>query len=143
KAHAFMLDKVTPTSGARSVANLKLIVERREAMRQNPEPVGGEEAAKAAEAALVEYGLDAAWFAEIAEQVRIASELPADEEGHEGSADLDADTIQRAKIAHYFWHKGWANIARTTITRRDWLIQLGLASRRSSNPSPSPQPVLT
>jgi hypothetical protein len=53
-------------------------------------------------------------------------------------------------LALYRWYRDWSETARAVITRRDWLIRLGLANRRSSKandqepqspPQPAPAPV--
>jgi len=36
------------------------------------------------------------------------------------------------------WYEEWSEIARATVTRRDYLIRLGLAKRKSNNEQPAP-----
>jgi hypothetical protein len=59
--------------------------------------------------------------------------------------DTTADALLPDLIALYRWYRDWAETARMVITRRDYLIRLGMASRRhpkteDDDPEPAPAP---
>jgi hypothetical protein len=47
--------------------------------------------------------------------------------------------VRQALVEQRQWFEEWADVARSVIKRRDQLIRLGLASRRSS-PAPVDEP---
>jgi hypothetical protein len=56
----------------------------------------------------------------------------------------DADAHTQALTALYQWYAEWAQIAKVVITRRDWLILMGLATRKvRTQPAPAPTPAPT
>jgi hypothetical protein len=43
-----------------------------------------------------------------------------------------ATELREARIAVWRWYAEWSDIAKAVIKRRDWLIQLGLAQRKTT-----------
>ncbi|MEO1270483.1 MAG: hypothetical protein AAFX99_20540 [Myxococcota bacterium] len=131
EVYAFMSASLEPGEGLQAVANLQLIATRLRALKDDPAPVGGTDVLKAATQALAEYGLDQARIDALEALAQQASGVP--EQAAPGiQGVLSKEEIEQARIALYYWHKGWARIARSIITRRDWLIRLGLATRRKT-----------
>jgi len=52
------------------------------------------------------------------------------------AVNLDMAQLHQQLVELHRWYWNWSNVARTCITRRDWLIPLGLASRRAIGPRP-------
>jgi hypothetical protein len=53
------------------------------------------------------------------------------------SAEAEQREAEHQATARAFsvWLTEWREIARAVVTRRDWLIRLGLASRRKAKPA--------
>ena len=69
-------------------------------------------------------------------------ELPATGESAEAEAPVADETTEAPDPLHeallelHGWYQEWAETARAEITRRDYLIRLGLAQRRTKTPKP-------
>jgi hypothetical protein len=106
-----------PQKGAASVISVQTFLDRIDALE------GAGEAA--AVAALAKVGLDAAERARVrALLVTAKSVTPVENDGGE-EVDFEARLVDLWR-----WYRKWSALARTAITRRDHLIQLGLTNRR-------------
>lgn len=71
-----------------------------------------------------------------AERARLAGLVKTAEQGAKPRPPVaadpsDEDANTNALVELYEWYKDWSTVARTSIKRRDYLIRLGLASRRA------------
>ena len=132
-ARAAVLAGITPVSGPAAVINVSKILTRLDALSTT-------EAGRAALATLAKRGLDeaerkrVAALVEIAKAGNVATEDAADDKALEAAAEAaakEAADHERALIELRNWFEEWAEIARLNIQRRDYLIRLGLAERRS------------
>lgn len=89
-------------------------------------------------AALARHGLDEALVARVEALVKEATALGEstptieDAEREEEAREVRRDKARRAV---YAWIRKWSRIAPRVVTRRDWLITLGLAERRKKEKS--------
>lgn len=115
-----VMNGIEPISGPAAVLNVDAILKR-------VDSVGGVKNAAAALAVLAKRGFDEAERRRLAALVKIAKtggEIP-------DTAASD-DAYEQALLALREWYDEWSEIARLTVKRRDYLIRLGLAERRSS-----------
>jgi hypothetical protein len=128
-----VLAGLAPAERALAVANVKHILDRVAALEASADG-----ADQSAVARLAKVKLDGA------ERARLAA-LVAQAESFEGrsAAPLDAEEIrwtrlEPAYVALYAWFNEWSRAAARAITRRDWLLTLGLAKRRTTRAAAEP-----
>jgi hypothetical protein len=127
--YAILAEGLQPDEGVKAVTNLRLLTSRVSELKADPGAVeGGAGAVQAALEAMASFGLTQARLDELEALATRAGELPEVEVG--ALPTLSAAEVDAARVALYQWHRGWARIARSVVTRRDWLIRLGLARRR-------------
>ncbi|MBN8609606.1 MAG: hypothetical protein J0L92_03425 [Deltaproteobacteria bacterium] len=117
---AHVMTGIEPIAGPGAVLNVDTILKR-------VDTVGGVKNASAALAVLAKRGFDEAERKRLAALVKIAKtggEVP--------DTKTSDDAYEQALLALREWYDEWSEIARLTIKRRDYLIRLGLAERRSS-----------
>lgn len=122
EARAAVLAGIAPVAGQAAVVNVATILDRLAELQKT-------DAGVAALATLAKRGLDEA------ERKRLAALVKTAKSGHMGTpvADVESDdaAYEQALLALREWFEEWSEIARLTIKRRDHLIRLGLAERRS------------
>ena len=122
-ARAAVLKGIEPVAGPAAVLNVAKLLERLNALEKTKE-------GQAALATLAERGIDAAERGRMAALVKIAKRgtqpQPVDE-----SDESKQEAYMQTLVELRDWYTEWAEVARINITRRDYLIALGLAERRS------------
>jgi hypothetical protein len=123
-----VLEGITPVAGIGAVLNVEKILTRLTAAE-------GTERGRAALARLTRSGLGAEKRAELAALVATAK----------GSAAFDAaivtdEAYERDLLALRDWYYEWSEIARQVVNRREHLIRMGLAERRSTTTDEMPIP---
>lgn len=126
EARERVLHDIVPKSGAGSVLNVQTLLERIEALRGTP---GGD----AALATLAARGVDEKTRQELAEAVRVVQGGGVEADPLKSTKPDDEAVHEQALLALREWFVEWSEIARLCIERRDALIRLGLAERRSAD----------
>jgi hypothetical protein len=127
---AFVLAGLAPSTGMQAVSNVKILLDRLDALESGEDRKATRAADQAAIAKLAERGLHAEERARLRGLVNTATAL--------GKIDADAPKDTAAREAEYLealkalrvWYVEWADVARVAIKRRDRLIRLGLAKRK-------------
>ncbi|MFT3773937.1 MAG: hypothetical protein QM820_51870 [Minicystis sp.] len=129
---AFVLDGIGPSVGTAAVLGVKTLLQRLDALEKSPARKATRKADHAALARLAKSGLDAKERARLADLVKTAesvSDAPGadDEKAREerDEAHVQALTALRA------WYEEWSELARIAVKRRDYLIRMGLATRKA------------
>lgn len=127
---------LSPAAGAGAVLAVSTFLDRLDALESSPDREATREADHAAVALLAERGITSAERQRLRELVAAAQTVPnvpsPDELARAEAAAAAAEEEQLRQLRQlYLWHREWSTIAREAISRRDYLIQLGLASRRS------------
>jgi hypothetical protein len=134
---AFVLQGIRPATGAAAILGVERLLDRLDALEANNEREGSRKEDRAALDLLAKRGIDAKERARLRALVDKAQHVgdvpPPDPE------DLEVAERKRTDVATrlYAWHREWSEIARVAIRRRDQLIRLGLAYRRTGAPSDS------
>jgi hypothetical protein len=136
--HAALLDGLEPGSGMDSVVYTAQLVSRVGALRQGTLPDVTEEQAEQALALLAARGPDEDAWARLAALVAQAQAASTEEAPTPAASRAELEAALRKARAFY---DEWSAIARAVITRRDHLILLGLATRRSPKAAEVPEPV--
>ena len=128
---AVVLQGIEPVAGPGAVLNVAKILERLDS-------VAGTKEGDAALATLAKRGLDEAERHRVAALVKIAKNTAGP-----ASDVIDDDTAYEQSLLELRdWYTEWAEVARLVIKRRDHLISLGLAERRSSGTAGTDEDVL-
>lgn len=121
--HDFVFKNLEPRQGDEAVLSVSTLLDRLDALESAPERQATRQADEAALATLAARGYTKAERERLRALVNLAQGLviPA-----------APSTAERERIVHelYDWLIDWSTTARTVITRRDYLIRLGLAKRR-------------
>lgn len=124
KVHGWLFRNLAQTEGPAVIVSTETFVDRWELLDKTPAQGGPPSGGKAAKKLLEERGLSG----EIIEEARrlqkalgaTAGPLPDVDAGKQAEADLD-----NAEKAMWAWYLEWSQVARTSITRRTYLRQLG------------------
>ncbi|WP_437595173.1 hypothetical protein [Sorangium sp. So ce1000] len=148
----FVFDNLTPQVGAGAVVSVKTLLDRLDALEKSAKRKATRKDDHAALETLAKRGYPKEERSRLRQLVDIASgEGTASEEG-DGEATGDAEPVRAvvdsrehvdALRALYAWHREWSETARAVIKRRDFLVRLGLAHRKTkakSKPSPAAPP---
>lgn len=118
-------------AGAASIVSVSIFLDRLDALEASPERESTRADDLATLETLAQRGIDATERQRLRALLAHAQSLPS-------LAGLDpeqaaAQQAQREEdlFALYLWHKDWSGTAATVIKRRDYLVHLGLATRRS------------
>lgn len=126
KQAAVVLEGIGPSTGSVSVVNVKKLVERIRALAKSTD--AGE---KAAAAELGNRSLGDAALSRleglIATAQTAAAILPTDDAGAAAADEKHVGALRALRA----WYEEWTEIARSAVKRRDHLILLGLAKRKS------------
>lgn len=126
--HAFVFaGGLAASVGAAAVVGVRTLLQRLDALAQGKDrPKSSHKKDEAAIARLAERGIDEAERERLAGLVKQAMTLePA-------AAPVDDTKHQAALHAVYLWHREWSKTARAVISKRAYLISLGLAKRKTS-----------
>jgi hypothetical protein len=121
-AHESVLTGIAPIAGPKSVQNVATILERLDDLEKTDD---GREAL----ARLAQVGVDAKRRRELAALVNTAR--AKDKMKIDAAALKAEEKYEEALLDLRDWYVEWASIARIAVKRRDYLILLGLAERRS------------
>lgn len=132
---AFVFQDLTPQKGVASLAGVRTFLDRLDALESGE----GREATVAVDqqamAKLALRGITPEERAKMRGFLAVASGSSSETpEGALSSAEEDAAAateLREARIAVWRWYAEWSDIAKAVIKRRDWLIQLGLAKRKT------------
>jgi len=128
---AFVMNGLKPATGAAAVLSVERLLDRLDALERSPERKASRTEDEAALATLRQRGIDDAKRKRMRELVSTAkSVVPLVQVDPQAVAQEDA-ARREALNNLYAWYREWTEVARATIKRRDYLIRLGLASRRA------------
>jgi hypothetical protein len=130
--NTFVCTDLEPGRGGESVLSVAKLLGRIQALRDSPDREDTREADHAALATLASRKLDDALWTRLGQLVRQAqhpaiSTAPVST----GPSAVSPDPFHDALLALHAWYMEWSAAARSEITRRDYLIRLGLARRKS------------
>lgn len=128
-ARTALLHDIAPGRGAESVVYFHALLQRLELLHAGTLPDVSAADAKAALAVLEKRGLTKAWRDEHRALVTQAQRLTG-VVANPAAAVRREKMVQQLKAARAFYEE-WSRIARTELKRKDYLIALGLASRKS------------
>jgi len=127
----FVMKGLKPATGAAAVLSVERLLDRLDALESSPERKASRKEDEAALAVLRQRGIDDAKRKRMRELVATAkSVVPLAQIDPQSVAQEDA-ARREALNNLYAWYREWAEVARASIKRRDYLIRLGLASRRA------------
>ena len=128
----FVLANLGPSVGVGAVVGVKTLLNRLDALDKSPERKATRKEDHAALATLAERGITAKERARLSELVKIAqSTTEIEAPDAEGKAARE-EAYVKALGALRVWYIDWSAMARSVIKRRDYLIRLGLAKRKSA-----------
>jgi hypothetical protein len=120
---AFVFAGLEPSRGPAAVIGVAKLLDRLDQLDK------GNEAERAAIATITKRGITAELRAHLRSLLTVAQSVgPVDAPS---APDASTVTQQQALEALYAWYKDWSETARAVIRRRDHLILMGLAKRRS------------
>lgn len=129
--HDFVFEDLKPAQGAAAVIAVSRFLDKLDALESAQERVATRTEDHAALTTLGKRGINAEERVRLRALVNSAqSAVPVPEEDGDRKQDL---------IALYGWLEEWSEVARTSISRRDYLIALGLVKRRKTKPTPEEQ----
>jgi len=129
---SFVLAGIGPSVGAGAVVGVKALLERFDALEKGPERKATRKEDQAALATLATRGInekERARLADLVQTAQSATEVEATDT--EGKAARE-EAYLKALTALRVWYVDWSEMARSVIKRRDYLIRLGLAKRKSA-----------
>jgi hypothetical protein len=126
--HAFVFaGGLVASTGAKAVAGVQTMLARIDALEAGTDrPKSSHKSDLAAVTRLAERGIDKTERARLAALATQATSLAPT------VAPVDDTKHQAALLAVYLWHREWSKTARAVITKRAYLISLGLAKRKST-----------
>ena len=129
---SFVLAGIGPSVGAGAVVGVKTLLERLDTLEKGPERKATRKEDHAALATLATRGInekERARLADLVQAAQSATEVEAPDT--EGKAARE-EAYLKALTALRVWYIDWSEMARSVIKRRDYLIRLGLAKRKSA-----------
>jgi hypothetical protein len=127
-----VLTGIGPSKGAASVVGMRKLLERLDTLEHGKDREATRADDHAALALLAKRGLTPAWRAEMRDHVRDAETLtpaaPAAAASNTAKPDVDHVADLEALRA---WFEEWAELAHVAVKRRDLLIRMGLARRKT------------
>jgi hypothetical protein len=133
---AFVFNGLEAQKGVASVGSAKTFLDRLDELETSKDRKATRKEDLAAIAKLAARRIDAAERARLRGLIAIATGFTDSAgPGAEKNATLKEEQ-RKAKIAVWYYLTEWGEIAKSDITRRDYLIQLGLAKRKKPNKGP-------
>ncbi|MBI2389513.1 MAG: hypothetical protein HYV09_07945 [Deltaproteobacteria bacterium] len=120
-----------PTQGLAAVMGVMTFLDRLDELEKSPERKSTRKADQAALATLAKRGIDDEERKRLRTLVKLIEATP---ELLDDGDETD-DEKQAALVQLRAWFEDWSATARTVVTRRDHLIRLGLAKRKSGGKS--------
>ncbi|MCA9628580.1 MAG: hypothetical protein KC766_12970 [Myxococcales bacterium] len=131
--HAFLLEGLQPSTGAEALLGIRALLDRMDQMEKGPSRKATRKQDAEALALLAERGIDSEARNHLRALLAIAQRA-------EEPPPLSNEAKDAAQLAHVEtlvslreWFEEWSEIARACVSRRDYLIRMGLASRRSGS----------
>jgi hypothetical protein len=123
----FLFNDLASSKGIAAVAGVKRFLDRVDVLENDPQGVRAStrDADRAAVATLVKRRLTPAVRAHLRELIGIVEKGTP-----EGALPISDEERHLALIDLKHWYDDWAETAHTIVKRRDYLIRMGLASRR-------------
>jgi hypothetical protein len=132
--HAFVFQDLTAQVGAASIGSVTTFLDRLDELETGKDRKATRKVDHAALAKLAERGIPPEERARVRDLLALAKSAPADD-GFELVAADDAQAVppeqRAAQVALRAWYVEWSEIAKAVIKRRDHLILLGLAKRKT------------
>jgi hypothetical protein len=127
-AHGFVFAGLEASQGAGSVLSVTTLLDRLDELEGSPARAATRDADRAAIATLETRGISRAVRSHLHELIRVAqtAEPPV------FPTDVAAAERDEALARLRAWYRDWAETARAVITRRDYLVMLGLSQRKSA-----------
>jgi hypothetical protein len=133
----FVLAGIGPSVGAGAVTGVKALLGRLDALEKGPERKATRKEDQAALATLAARGIDAKERARLADLVHAAESATETEAPDESGRAAREAVYLKALGALRVWYVDWSEMARSVVKRRDYLIRLGLAKRKSAKKPPT------
>ncbi len=136
KASAFLLRNLAPAEGPEAVVAVGQFLDRWDLLKANDAAgVSKKEAAEAVQVLAIRRIVDdsiAKHLRDLIHASRQGAKLP---DGAIPTPNATEDKVEQERTFTEYraWLHEWREVARTTFTRRDYLISLGLASRRTAS----------
>lgn len=126
----FVFEDLEAAEGVAAVQSVATFLERLDALENSKDRKATHKEDHEALKLLAKRGITKA------ERVRLAGLVETAQRGAEAAAPVVTDEARAADRAQamkdlYAWYQDWSTVARTEIRRRDYLIRLNLATRRS------------
>ncbi len=121
-----VLAGLAPARGAGSVLSVKLLLDRLDTLDKSQD--AGD---KAATKTLATRGITQAERKRLRGLIAIAEKGTSQPAPDTSARDAQNEKRQQALVELRAWYEDWSNMARALVKRRDRLIRLGLAKRRS------------
>ena len=133
--HAFVMKGLKAATGAEAVVGVSALLDRIDALEKGEGRPDTREGDLAAVATLAARGIDARERARLRALGKQAQAFVVSGRGVPGEQERLERRVKPALGELRGWYEEWAEIARATFKRRDQLIRLGLASRRTRRDS--------
>jgi hypothetical protein len=131
----FLLEGLAPATNMAAVAGVTTLLDRLDALESGKDRQGSRKQDKAALGLISGRGITAEKRQEMRALAQQAQQgeaaAPADPARDKARADRD-QAHEDALLALRHWYEEWSEIARVAVTRRDHLILLGLAKRKTT-----------
>jgi hypothetical protein len=132
--HSYVMRGLKASTGIEAVVGVSTMLDRLDALESAPEREGTREADHAALATLAKRGIDKA------KRQRLRALVDKAKSFADTAGPLEREAFERrvraSMIKQRLWFEEWSEVARSVFKRRDQLIRLGLASRRTRRPGP-------
>lgn len=129
--HDFVLNGLAPSTGDGAVLSVDRLLARLDELENGKARKPTRKQDHAALATLASRGIDAPERARLRGLVKAAQKIETILPTDEAAITRAADDHRNALIALREWYAEWSDIARSAVKRRDHLIRLGLATRKS------------
>jgi len=128
---AFVFDRLQPSQGPQSILGVTTFLDRLDALQSSPDRKHTRAKDHAALEKLSARGIGTAERARIRGLLATAQSFDA-VPAEPASEAADRDKAQHdALVALRAWYEEWSEVARVVVRRRDYLIVLGLAQRKT------------
>lgn len=128
----FVLANLGPSVGVGAVVGVKTLLGRLDALEKSPERKATRKEDHAALDTLAARGINAKERARLADLVHTAESATESEAPDEEGKGAREEAYVKALGALRVWYVDWSEMARSVVKRRDYLIRLGLAKRKSA-----------
>ena len=136
---AYLFNNISAQKGPPSVGVVEIFLARLNNMETGKDrPKASRKKDQEAVAKLALRGIDEAERKRLSGLIEVAKGLGEVVTGDTSKIDAEKKEQREAKIATWYYFNEWSTIAKRVITRRDYLIQLGLAKRKKGSGGEAP-----